>query len=177
LRCLGGTAILRLDQSMTLTVTGGRTVTPANRRAAARSGRLPGTAENTTNRAVEDAAIAFVLEHERRHGRDAHDTRGRGAPVDVRSDGRSIEVKAYGRSARGLDLWLEPSQVEAARTDPAFHLYVVENVRQGDPAAFRLIDLHGDRLARPDERSRERRYFVVPLPTAEYEAAVAELEA
>jgi hypothetical protein len=52
----------------------------------------------------------------------------------------------------------------------------VENVGQGAPTEFRLIDLHGERLARLIKSSRERRYFIVPLPAAEYDAAVAKLD-
>ena len=38
---------------------------------------------------------------------------------------------------RGADLPLEiPQYLEAARTHPDFYLYVVDNVRQGDPALF-----------------------------------------
>ena len=46
-----------------------------------------------------------------------------------------IEVKAFGLSACGNDLWLETRQVDEARTNGRFHLYVVDNVRQGNPAA------------------------------------------
>jgi hypothetical protein len=45
-----------------------------------------------------------------------------------------IEVKAFGLSARGNDLWLETRQVDEARTNGRFRLYVVDNVRKGDPA-------------------------------------------
>ena len=49
-----------------------------------------------------------------------------------------IEVKAYGRSARGSDLWLETRQAEEARSNPdGFHVYVVDNVRQGNANLFR----------------------------------------
>ena len=138
---------------------------------------LPSMAENLTNHAVENAAIEYVLAYERGHGREAQDTRRKGAAADVESDGRIIEVKAFGGYARGEDLWLEPRQFETARSDPsAFRVYVVENVRQGDPDLFRLIDLHGERLARLIDRAREKRYFMVPLPVAEYDAAVAELD-
>jgi hypothetical protein len=130
--------------------------------------------ENTTNRAVEDAAVAFVLSYERHQGRSAADTRGTGAPADVQSDRRLIEIKAYGRSARGQDLWLEPRQIEEARANPDFRVYIVENVRQGDPDLFQLIVLAGEQLQRLIERSRERRYFVVPFPTGEYDDALLE---
>lgn len=126
------------------------------------------------NRAVEDAAIAFVVEYEHRHGRRAHDTRGRGAAADVESDDRIIEVKAAGRSARGFDLWLEVRQVEEARTNPTFHVYVVDNIRQGDPGQFRLIDLHGDPLQTLLERAKEQHYFAVPFPVAVYDRLLRE---
>ena len=59
---------------------------------------------NLTNRQVEDADIAFMLQWEAVHGHPAHDTRGRGAAGDVASPARSIEVRACGGSARGHDL-------------------------------------------------------------------------
>jgi hypothetical protein len=128
----------------------------------------------TTNRSVENAAVKFVLAYELEHGREASDTRGRGAAADLESDdGRLIEVKAYGRSARGTDLWLESRQFDEARSNPAFHVYVVENVRQGDPAGLRLIDLHGDVLARLLQRARPQSYVTVPFPVAVYDAANA----
>lgn len=117
------------------------------------------------NRAVENAAVAHVIGFEQEQGRTARDTRGRDAPTDVESDGRLIEVKAFGRSARGSDLWLEPRQMDEAMTNPTFHLYVVENISQGNPADFRLIDLYGDQLATLVRRSREYRYYIVPFPT------------
>lgn len=39
------------------------------------------------------------------------------------------EATGVKRSARGGNLWLEVRQVEEARTNPEFHIYVVENVR------------------------------------------------
>jgi len=127
----------------------------------------------TSNRAVENAAITFVLAYEKAHRRGATDTRGGHAPADVESDNRVIEVKAFGLSARGNDLWLETRQVDEARTNGRFHLYVVDNVRQGNPAAFRLIDLHGDVLARLLERARPQTYMTVRFPVGAYDAAVA----
>jgi hypothetical protein len=62
------------------------------------------TTPNATNRAVENAAIAFVLAYQATHGRLSHDTRGTGATADVAGDVRTIEVKAYGGSARPRDM-------------------------------------------------------------------------
>lgn len=113
-----------------------------------------------------------MLEWEGAHGRPAHDTRGRGAAGDVASQARTIEVKAYGGSARGQDLWLEVRQVEEAASNPDFWLYVVENVRQGDPAQFRLLQIGGKALRSLLARAVERRYFTVPWPVAVYDALV-----
>lgn len=120
---------------------------------------------------VENAAIAWVLELEREVGREPIDARyERGFTGDISSPPRIIEVKAFGRSARADGfLWLETSQVEEGRRNMSFYVYLVENVAQGDPAAFTLKVLHGERLARLLGRVRERRYFEVPLPVAEYD--------
>ena len=123
-----------------------------------------------TNRQVEDAAIAFVIQHEAAAGRSAVDSRGRGAGGDVVSGERVIEVKAYGTSARGSDLWLEVRQVEEGRSNANFFVYIVENIRQGDPAAYRLLEIGGDDLQRLLKRARERHYFEVPFPVAVYDA-------
>ena len=126
-----------------------------------------------TNRQIENAAIEHVLRLEVAAGRRAVDTRGRGAEADIEGD-RLIEVKAYGASARGQDLWLETRQVEAAERDPErFHLVIVENVRQGDPAAFRVLDICGDELAALLARKREKHSFEVPLPVAVYDGLAA----
>jgi hypothetical protein len=71
-----------------------------------------------------------------------------------------IEVKAFGRANRGYDLWRETRQMEEARSNRDFYLYVVENVRQGDPALFTLRVLARDRLlTRLLERAKEQRYW------------------
>jgi hypothetical protein len=122
------------------------------------------------NKAVEDAAIAWVIGLERAAGRDPRDTRYAGAPADVVSPPRLIEVKAFGKSNRGYELWLETRQVEEARRNPDFYVYVVENVRQGDPALFTLKVLGGEQLARLLSRAKEQRYYTVPWPVREYDA-------
>jgi len=122
-------------------------------------------------RAIENAAIDWVIGLERAAGRSPVDTRHvAAAPADIESPPRVIEVKAYGGTARGNDLWLEARQVEEARANPGFFLYVVENVRQGDPAMFRLKVVGGKALQRLIARARERRYFEVPWPVADYDA-------
>ncbi|MDA8040455.1 MAG: DUF3883 domain-containing protein [Actinomycetota bacterium] len=126
--------------------------------------------ELTSNKAIEDAAIRWVIELESAAGRRARDVRYVGAAVDIESLPRHIEVKAFGRSGRGFELPFEPRQMEAALSDPDFYLYVVENVRQGDPGLFTLRVLAGDRLRRLLNRAKEHRYFSVPWATAEYDS-------
>jgi hypothetical protein len=122
------------------------------------------------NKAIEDAAIDYVLEHERAVGRTPRDSRYQGAPDDVDSPPRVIEVKAFGGSSRGYGLLLELRQIDEARRNANFYLYGVENVRQGDPAKFTLKVLHGERLHRMLDRAVEHRYYEVPWPVADYDA-------
>jgi hypothetical protein len=56
------------------------------------------------------------------------------------------------------------------------YVYVVENVKQGDPKLFTLKVLDGDLLARVLERAREKHYFEVPLPVAIYDSCPTTLE-
>jgi hypothetical protein len=124
------------------------------------------------NKAIEDAAMSFVLKLERAAGRTPQDRRYEATfPADISSPPRTIEVKAVGGSQRGWTLWLEVAQVNEARSNPDFYVYVVDNVRQGDPYKFGLKVLGGQRLARLVGRAKERRYFEVPLPVAEYDNA------
>jgi len=131
-----------------------------------------GPAPLSGNKAVEGAAIAFVMDLERRAGRSPVDKRYEASyPADIESHPRVIEVKAVGGSQRGWFLWLEVVQVEEARRNPDFYVYVVDNVRQGDPTKFGLKVLGGERLARLIDRAKEKRYFEVPVPVAEYDSA------
>jgi hypothetical protein len=138
----------------------------------AEDGRLVAVAtggELQGNKAIEDAAIAWVMDYERSRGREPQDTRHRGAPADIESSGRVIEVKAFGTSNRGYDLWLETRQVEEARRNPDFYVYVVENVRQGSPSMFTLKILGGERLQQLLLRAKEQRYFTIPWPVGDYD--------
>jgi Protein NO VEIN, C-terminal len=128
------------------------------------------------NKAIEEAALAWVMELERAAGRTPRDTRFAGAPADIESLPRLIEVKAFGKSNRGYDLWLEVRQVEEARSNANFYLYVIENVRQGDPALFTLKVLGGERLRRLLERAKEQRYYTLPWPVADYDACPSSLD-
>jgi hypothetical protein len=124
------------------------------------------------NKAVEDAAIRWVMQLERAAGRQPVDRRhDQSFPADIHSSPRTIEVKAFGTTARGFDLWLEARQVGAGRSDPNFHLYIVENSAQGDPTLFTLKILSGDLLRKLLTRAKEQRYFTVPWPTKLYDAA------
>lgn len=124
------------------------------------------------NRMVETAAILWVIELERLAGREAHDRRSlRGFPGDIESPPRVIEVKAVGGDARGADLPLEVTQVERGRVDPNFYLYLIDRVAQGNPAQFRLKVFGGEQLARLLARARERRFYELPVPVAEFDAA------
>jgi hypothetical protein len=99
-------------------------------------------------------------------GRVPRDTRYAGSPADIESPPRMIEVKAFGTSNRGYELWLEARQVQEARTNPDFYVYVVENVRQGDSSMFTLRVLGGEHLARLVARAKEQQYFTIPWPVA-----------
>jgi len=65
--------------------------------------------------------------------------------------------------------------VDEARGNPSFFVYVVENVRQGDPEQFKLKVYGGEQLQRLLANAKERRYYGVPVPVAEYDAALASL--
>jgi len=129
------------------------------------------TTEIVGTQDIENAAVAFVIDRETRAGREPIDTRHvDSTPADVVSGDRLIEVKGYSETCRGNDLWLETPQAQAAVSRANVHLYLVENVRQGDPALFRLLDLQGDQLRRIMTRAVERSYVTVPWPEAEYDA-------
>jgi len=127
-------------------------------------------AELSGPKAVEDAAIEWVMSLERAAGRRPRDTRYEGAPADIASPPRLIEVKSFGTSNRGYDLWLEVRQVQEAKANPEFYIYVVENVRQGDPGRFTLRVLGGDRLRHLLKQAKEQRYYTVPWPVADYDS-------
>ncbi|MDQ6793584.1 MAG: hypothetical protein M3067_01950 [Chloroflexota bacterium] len=131
-----------------------------------------GPAPLAGNKAIEDAAIKFVIALELQAGRTPHDRRYEKAfAADIESLPRIIEVKAVGGSQRGWFLPLEVPQVNEARSNPDFFVYIVDNVRQGDPAKFGLKVLGGERLARLLEKAKQRSYYEVPVPVAEYESA------
>jgi hypothetical protein len=54
--------------------------------------------------------------------------------------------------------------------EPDYYVYVVENVRQGDPAKFTLWVLGGARLQRLLGRAIEYRGYSVPWPVADYDS-------
>jgi hypothetical protein len=124
------------------------------------------------NRAIEDAAIDYVIALERQAGRAPQDRRSDPAfPADLWSPPRTIEIKAVGRDQRGWFVPLEVPQFNSASADPNFFLYVVDNVRQGDPTAFRLKVFAGKQLQRLLTRAKKREYYEVPIPVAEFDEA------
>jgi hypothetical protein len=111
------------------------------------------------------------MQIERQDGREPRDSRHSRAAADIVSPPRIIEVKAFGKaSCRGEDLWLEARQVDEARQNRGFWLYVVENVRQGDPNRFTIKRIGGERVARLLARAREKHYYEVPWPVADYDS-------
>lgn len=124
------------------------------------------------NKPIEDAAITYVIDLERRAGREPIDRRYETAFAgDVWSPPRTIEVKAVGKDQRGWFVPIEPRQYDAARSDPHFYLYVVDKVRQGDPAAFRLKVFGGEQLKRLVAKAKRREYYEMPIPVAEFDSA------
>ncbi len=128
---------------------------------------VPDPDDSADRRAVEDAAIAFVLEQEAAAGRLARDVRAERTPGDVVSGDRIVEVRVSAAPVRGQDVWLEPSLYEAARAHPGrFWLYVVETAGQGDPAGFRLLRLGGEPLQRMLDQATKHRFYAVPVPAS-----------
>ena len=123
----------------------------------------------TTNKAKEDAAIAWVMELERANGRQPQDTRYVGAPADIESPPRLIEVAVRNHHAR-----LRPADGGSADrggpAQPELLRVRSENIGQGDPAEFTLRVLGGPRLQRLLERAKEFRGYYVPWPVADYDA-------
>lgn len=76
-----------------------------------------------------------------------------------------------GGNQRGWFLPLERPQIDEARRNPNFWLYVVDNVRQGNPEHFRLKVFGGERLARLIGRAKQRVYYEVPVPVREFDDA------
>jgi hypothetical protein len=124
------------------------------------------------NKAIETAAVLWVMELERAAGREPVDRRFEASfPADIESPPRLIEVKAVGGNQRGWFVPLEVPQVKEARRNPNFYLYVVDNVSQANPADFRLKVFGGEQLARLLLRAKERSYFELPIPVADFDSA------
>jgi hypothetical protein len=67
-----------------------------------------------------------------------HERRYESASADIESPTRADRGQIVRHTEWDYDLWLEVRQVEEAKTNPDFCVYVVENVRQGDPEQFKL---------------------------------------
>jgi hypothetical protein len=123
-------------------------------------------------KAVEDAAIEYVMDLETQAGRHPEDRRYDVAFAgDIWSPPRTIEVEAVGGDQRGWFVPLESAQYQAAGGDANFFLYVVDNVRQGDPSQFRLKVFGRDRLHRLLQNAKKREYYELPIPVAEFDSA------
>lgn len=124
------------------------------------------------NKAIEEAAIQYVMSLETAAGRHPIDRRySSDFPADIDSPPRVIEIKAVGKNQRGWFVPLEPRQYEAAIGDPNFYLYVVVNIRQGDPLQFRLKVFAAERLARLLRGAKRREYWELPIPVGEFDDA------
>lgn len=126
----------------------------------------PDLAPITGNAAIEDAAIAYALAYELDRGWVARGALNQGVAGGVVSTGRIIEVKAYGGSERASDLWLETRQVAEARTNPLVHLYVIDNVRQGDPRRLGNPGPSRRPLSQLLDCAKEQRFYTVPFLVA-----------
>jgi hypothetical protein len=80
-------------------------------------------------------------------------------------------VKAVGKDWRGWFVPLEARQHAAPKRDANLYLYVVDNVRQGDPRAFRLKVFAGAQLTRLLSAAKRRVYYEFPIPVGEFDAA------
>jgi len=123
------------------------------------------------NQEVEYATIKRVLDCERAEGRKPVDARRR-APVDIISSGRHVEVKAFGGSARGGILCLEDAQVREAREGPDCWLYVVDDVRDADPAHSGVIRCSRDEAVQLIERGRQHVHVETTLTVADCDAGI-----
>lgn len=124
------------------------------------------------NRVIEAAAIKYVMDLERSAGRVPVDRRYEAAfAADISSPPRTIEIKAVGKDQRGWFVPIETRQYDAALADPNFYLYVVDNIRQGDPSAFRLKVFAGERLHRLLQHAKKREYWEMPIPVGEFDSA------
>jgi hypothetical protein len=65
--------------------------------------------------------------------------------------------------------------MNGALHDPAYYMYVVDNLGQGDPSLFGLRVLHGEPLRTLAARAREQHYYTVNLWAREYDAAPSDV--
>ena len=119
------------------------------------------------NTKVASAAVEFVLAQEERRGRQAHDSRKPSGHGDVQSDGRIIEVIACGNRIPPIGLLVTPGQVDKLEKNSHYAIYVVENIRQGNPAKFELRELRGVLLREVLANKKVQRYRL-PVPVAAY---------
>lgn len=107
----------------------------------------------TTNKAKEDAAIAWVIQLERAAGRQPRDTRYTGAPADIESPPRLIEVKSFGTINRGYELLMEVRQGEEARRNPDY--YALRRLRPRRPGRSQPVPVRRTRRREPGAAAGE----------------------
>lgn len=138
-------------------------------------GRTEQTEPIVGNKAIEDAAIRFVIDEERRFRREAHDTRHRGARGDVESAGRIIEVKGLGKWLRTQRLLNVTGPQLGDAGNPDHCVYIVENITQRDRSKFEIRVLHGEDLQRVFAGAKPHRYKGGATQGRLQEAAIASL--
>lgn len=130
----------------------------------------------TGNRAVENAAIASVPEHEQLFGRQATDTRGTGGAGDLVSGEPFIEMKAYGTSSRGPRPVAGGAAERGGAAEPQLLALHRREHQAGRPAPVPAAGHRPRAVAEPaGARARERRYYgEVPSPVGVYDRLVRE---
>jgi len=86
----------------------------------------------STVKDVEQKAIDFVLEYERKAGRSAKNVSRTGCGYDVLSSDRKIEVKGDSAPKPGFENF-NRYNFQALQKEDNFWLYVVYNIKAGNP--------------------------------------------
>jgi hypothetical protein len=123
------------------------------------------------NKAIETAAVLWVMELERAAGREPVDRRFEASfSADIESPPRLIDVKAVGGNQRGWFVPLEVPQVEEGSPEPK-----LPSVRRRQRRAGQLRGIPAQGLWRstacPAAHAGERSYFEMPIPVAEFDSA------
>lgn len=73
---------------------------------------LPSWHSRPVTELVSNAAIEYMIAYETAQGRTVTDTRGKGAPADVKSDGRSASILGFRCAGRWLRVEMADSDAE-----------------------------------------------------------------